>query len=101
LWPKIADYFQMEVGTPTPVNLEAHMADKGPVWKRIAEKHGLDTPDYDSFVEWGFGDFIFNCEYDVVSDVTKCRQYGFGEAIDTEASFYRVFDEYRERDLIP
>ena len=101
LWPKIADYFEMPVGTPTPVSLESHMADKGMIWELIAEKHGLDTPDYDSFVEWGFGDFVFNCEYDVVSDVTKCRQYGFGEAVDSEASFYRVFDEYRERDLLP
>ena len=36
-----------------------------------------------------------------MSDMTKARQYGFHEVVDTEAMSIRLFDEYRVNRIIP
>ena len=45
LWPRLADYFGLQPGIVRPMKLERWMADKSPVWQRIAERHGLLYPD--------------------------------------------------------
>lgn len=37
----VARHFGMEAGEPQELSLSSDMADKGPQWERIAEKHGL------------------------------------------------------------
>jgi hypothetical protein len=36
-----------------------------------------------------------------MSDMTKARQYGFHDAVDTEEMFFRLFDEFRQNRIIP
>ena len=50
------------------------MADKGAMWRSLAEKQGLAEPDLSRLVGWGFGDFIFHTETDVISDVNKIKR---------------------------
>jgi nucleoside-diphosphate-sugar epimerase len=100
-WPKIARYFGMELGTRRNISLVKFMADKGPVWARIVEKHGLRRYPYDQIVSWGYGDFVFTPEYDVISSTTKARQYGFQECVDTDEMFVRLWNEMREDRIIP
>jgi hypothetical protein len=50
---------------------------------------------------WQFGEVIFNLEYDVMSDMTKARQFGFHEAIDTEEMLLRMFAQFQKMRFIP
>ena len=101
LWPKLADYFGMELGPQRRLNLAEMMADKGPVWDGIVRKHGLIPYRYEEIVSWAFGDFVFTPEFDILSDMTKARQYGFCDAVDTEKMFVRLFDSFRANKIIP
>jgi hypothetical protein len=44
---------------------------------------------------------VFNCEYDVISDTTKARRFGFHEAVDSEEMFARLFRDLRRQGYIP
>lgn len=101
LWPRIARYWGLEPGPRRQISLARFMADKGPVWDRIVERHGLQSIRYEDIVSWPFGDFVFASEYDVISDTGKCRRYGFHESVDTEAMFFRLWDQYREARVLP
>ncbi|MDT8912204.1 SDR family oxidoreductase [Amycolatopsis sp. PS_44_ISF1] len=100
LWPKIAAYFELEVAPPLPMSLAVVMADKAPLWTELAAEHGL-TPAYAEVSAWGFGDFVFSWDYDVFADSSKSRRAGFHSYVETEQMFYRLFDEFRRRRVIP
>jgi hypothetical protein len=57
----------MPLDEPHTISLRDYMADKGPLWKRMVRKHGLIDVDYEHVAAWGFGDFIFRCDWDVIS----------------------------------
>jgi nucleoside-diphosphate-sugar epimerase len=101
LWPRIAGCFGMEVGPPVPLRLAEFMADKGTLWDDLVRRHGLRPHRYEQVASWPFGDFVFGCEYDVISDVTKARLFGFHEAVDTEEMFARMFRGLKEQRYIP
>ena len=101
MWPRIAAMFGMDCADPVPTPLASYMADKGPLWARITEKHGLQPVPYDVLVSWGFGDFIFNSGFDNVSSTIKARRAGFGSCIDTEHMFRTFFDRLRQDRVIP
>jgi hypothetical protein len=77
------------------------MADKGPLWARIVAEHGLQPHRYEDIVAWGFGDFVFASDYDIVSNTSKARRFGFHDSIDTEEMFLKLFVELRSRRVIP
>ncbi|MDQ1914048.1 SDR family oxidoreductase [Paenibacillus sp. GD4] len=101
LWPKIADYFELEIAPPLPMPLEVVMADKEPLWNTMVKKHGLENNSYKDVSSWRFGDFVFSWDYDFFADGTKARRLGFHEFIDTEAMFMSIFDDLRRRRVIP
>jgi nucleoside-diphosphate-sugar epimerase len=55
MWDDIARHLGLDVAPPVPLKLAQHMADKGAIWKRIAERHGLVQPDLSKLVGWPFG----------------------------------------------
>jgi nucleoside-diphosphate-sugar epimerase len=101
LWPQFARYFGMELGHSRHINLTDMMADKGPLWDRIVKKYGLKPYRYEEIVAWPYGDFVFSTEWDIMSNLTKARRYGFHDVVDTEEMFIRLFDEYRKNKIIP
>lgn len=101
LWPKIAQFFGMEVGPPQHINLQQFMQDKEPVWQRIVQRHGLQPYKFEEIAAWKFGDFVFSAEWDVISDMGKARRAGWTEAVDTEEMFLRLFAEFRRGKIIP
>jgi nucleoside-diphosphate-sugar epimerase len=101
LWPRIGRALGIEVGPPVPLTLARHMADKGPLWARLAREHGLVGPDYERLIGWGFGDFIFHTEFDVISDMNKARRHGFHGTADTEATLLDAVARLRARRIIP
>jgi hypothetical protein len=77
------------------------MADKGELWDRMVTRHGFRPTPYDDVSSWAFGDFVLGWDYDVIADASKARRAGFHEYVETEAMFVRIFDDLRERRLIP
>lgn len=101
LWPRIAQYFGLDVAPPLPMSLNVIMADKAKLWEQMVEKHGLAPTPYSDVSAWGFGDFVFGWDYDFFADGTKLRRAGFHEYIHTEEMFLRVFDDLKARKIIP
>lgn len=101
LWPKLAAAFDMPVGDPQAVSLTQHMADKEPLWRAMTAKYGLEPYAYDQLVAWPFADYVFGCDWDVMSDVTKSRRFGFHDVVDSEEMFVRLLRRFREERIVP
>ncbi|MEV4056357.1 SDR family oxidoreductase [Amycolatopsis sp. NPDC049688] len=101
LWPKLAAYFGLEVAPPLRMSLAEVMADKGPLWTSMAERHGLSASYAEVSTSWAFADFVFGWDYDMFADTSKARRAGFHEYVETEQMFYRLFDEFRKARVIP
>ena len=65
---------------------------------RLAERHGLAEPDLGRLVAWGFGDFMFHTETDVISDVNKIYEYGFTERLN---SLLIAIDTLKRKPILP
>lgn len=101
LWPRIAAFFDMEVGPPFPVRLSERMPQQAAVWDRIVQREGLTPYAYDDLVSWGYGDGRFNREWETLNDTSRIRRDGFVEFVDSEAMFMRIFEDLRSRRVIP
>jgi hypothetical protein len=44
---------------------------------------------------------VFGIDFDVISDTTKVRRYGFHEVVETEAMFARLFAVLKECRYVP
>jgi nucleoside-diphosphate-sugar epimerase len=101
MWNDVARHLAMETASPVPLTLESHMADKGTLWRTLAERHGLAEPDLGRLVGWGFGDFIFHTETDVISDVNKVHEYGFTERLNSTTSLLNAIDSLKRQRILP
>lgn len=101
LWPKIAQNFGLKTAPPLPMSLDVIMSDKEPLWNTMIEKYGLRRLPYSDISSWAFGDFVFSWDYDFFADGSKARRLGFHEFIDTEEMFMNIFDNLRQRKIIP
>lgn len=101
LWPKIAQNFGLETAPPLTMSLDVVMADKEPLWNTMIEKYGLSRLPYSDVSSWSFGDFVFSWDYDFFADGSKARRLGFHEFVDTEEMFMNIFDNFRQRKIIP
>jgi nucleoside-diphosphate-sugar epimerase len=101
MWEDVAEHFGIRIASPVPLTLARHMADKGPIWREIAEKHGLMESDVAKLVGWGFGDFIFNTEIDVISDVNKIHRFGFTERMNSSASLIAALGQLKQKRILP
>lgn len=71
------------------------------MWRSLSERHGLIKPDLSSLVGWALGEFIFNTETDVISDVNKMYAHGFQERMDSTASLLGVIDRLKRQRVLP
>lgn len=101
VWPRIAEVFDMPAGEPKPVSLVETMADKAPLWDELVRRHGLQPYRFDQVVAWPFGDYVFGCDWDVMSSVTKSRLHGFHAVVDSEEMFVRLLRRFREERIVP
>lgn len=101
LWPLLADHFEVKLGSVKTVRLSEAMADKRAAWESIVRRHGLSSPAYENLITWSYGDFVFRSDWDIMSSMNKARARGFHQTLDTESEFFRLFDVFRERRLIP
>jgi nucleoside-diphosphate-sugar epimerase len=101
LWPKLARFYGLEPGEVQTIPLVEFMADKEPVWRRIVEKHGLRPTPYQDIAAWPFADYVFGCEWDVMSDTLKIRAAGFHRYERSDEMFLRLFLRFRELRALP
>jgi nucleoside-diphosphate-sugar epimerase len=101
LWPQLAGVFEMPLAEPQTISLTQHMADKGPLWDQMVEKHGLKPYRFDEIAAWPFADYVFGCDWDVMSNVTKARRYGFHDVVDSEEMFVRLLRRFRAERIVP
>lgn len=101
IWPAIAAVFDMPVADPRPLPLVEFMADKAPLWDAMVRKHGLQPWRFDEVVAWPFGDYVFNTDWDVMTSVTKSRQHGFHDVVDSEAMFVSLLERFRAERIVP
>lgn len=101
VWPKLAAVFDMPVGEPQSISLTQHMADKGELWRAMTHKYGLKPFAFDQLVAWPFADYVFGCDWDVMSDVTKSRRFGFHDVVDSEEMFARLLGRFRAERIVP
>ncbi len=101
VWPRIAEVFEMPVAEPQTISLVGHMADKGPLWDAMTQHHGLQPHRYQDIVAWPFGDYVFGCDWDVMTSTTKARQHGFHEVVDSEEMLLRLLTQFRRERIVP
>ncbi len=101
LWPRFAEFFRLDYAPPQTISLTEFMADKAPLWAGMVERHGLEPIPFADVAAWPFGDYVFGCDWDVMSDTLKLRRHGFHDCVDSEEMFLRLFREFQERRLIP
>lgn len=101
IWTKIAEALNMAVATPQPFSLAKHMPGKAQDWERLAGEHDLNTLPYEKLVGWPFGDFIFNTEFDMISDMNKIRRAGFTEVVNNEEIMVGALKWLSDKGFIP
>ncbi len=101
LWPRLAGVFDMPAAEPQPLPLVEFMADKAFLWDAMVRKHGLKPYRFDEVVAWPFGDYVFNTDWDVMSNLIKSRLHGFHDVVDSEEMFVRLLKRFREERIVP
>ena len=59
------------------------MADKEPLWRDMVRRHGLPPHGLAEIAGWRSGGFAFHSDYDHTSNLTRARQAGWCEGLDT------------------
>ncbi|MFF2324158.1 SDR family oxidoreductase [Agrobacterium sp. NPDC058088] len=101
IWERIGEAFSLECGPPMPLRLANHMADKADMWGKMVRNSGLLERPFSDAVGWPFGDFVFNTEFDMVSDMGKIRRAGFHEDPDPAASLINAIRQLQEMRALP
>ena len=101
LWPRIAEAFDMPTAQLQTIKLVEFMADKGPLWARMQEKYGLARYSYEDLAGWPFADFVWGCDYDVMTDTSKIRRAGFYEYVDSEEMVVDLMRQFRRDKIVP
>jgi len=101
LWPKIAAHFDMPVGGVETVDLRETMKGADKLWDDINIKYGLAGYPLQRLVSWAFANYAFSNDWDVMSDTTKCRNFGFLEFMDSEEMFIDLFRDVEHERIIP
>ena len=67
----------------------------------LAGPHHAQPGKLQELATWGFGDFCWGLEHDVVSSVAKLRLAGFHHTVDTEEQILAHLVRYREAKVLP
>ena len=101
VWTKVAEGLGVPVAPPMPMNLAKHMSFQGEVWAGLATEHDLRPIPFQDLVFWGFGDFVFNTRFDVVSDMGKIRRAGFTETMDSASAILDAIGRLQAAKALP
>ncbi|MEM7775888.1 MAG: SDR family oxidoreductase [Pseudomonadota bacterium] len=100
-WPRLADLYELETGPIRPLRLGTWMADKEPLWQQLVAEHNLIDQPMSDVVLWDFADFALNQNHDVFYSMTKLRNAGFRDSVDTHATLLAQIQAYRDARVFP
>jgi nucleoside-diphosphate-sugar epimerase len=103
MWSRLADWFGLQPA-PFPgegIPLERQLADAGPIWAGIADKHRLAERDLSVLASAWFADADLGRPIEVVTDMSKSRKLGFLDYQATDDSFFDLSTRLREARIIP
>ena len=101
VWPRIAGFFDMEVGPVRTIPQAVLMADKEPLWAEIVAEHGLKPYKMADLTNWAYADRAMSATWDQMASTTKARQHGWTEAWDTEETITLQLERLRRDRIIP
>jgi nucleoside-diphosphate-sugar epimerase len=103
MWGRLAQQFGLQPapfpGEGTP--LEGQLADAGPVWTEIAQRHGLVETDLSRLISAWHTDADLGRPIEVVTDMGKSRRLGFLDYQATDDAFFDLFARLRSARVIP
>jgi len=100
-WPRIADFFDMETGNPTPIPIAETMTTKADRWAELVAAHDLRPYPLDQLVNWAYLDMALGNDRDQVSSLTKIVGAGWTGFRDTPATITRQLQKLRDNRIIP
>jgi nucleoside-diphosphate-sugar epimerase len=86
-------------GHPTP--LEEQMAEAGPIWDDIVQRHALQALELSVIASWWHSDADLSRPLETFTDMGKSRRFGFLDYQSTDRSFLDLFDRLRAERIIP
>ncbi len=101
MWPIIAEEFELEPGPARSLSLAEFGAQHAELWKEIASREDLNEGDLTKLVDWAFGDYVFNIDWDVAANTIKARKFGFHDCLDTEDMMRDLLKRLRAEKWIP
>lgn len=101
LWPVFAGFFGLEAGGVETVDMPTRMAGADALWDKIVAREGLQKHPLSQLVNWNFANYAFSNDWDVMSDTTKCRRFGFLEFLDSEEMFLDLFRDLKSNKIVP
>jgi len=103
LWKQLAAWFDIEyeeyTGSVHPLEIE--MADKQELWSKIAKEYNLAEPELSRLTSAWHTDLDLGRPIEVMTDMANSRKLGFSEFQSTKDSFYDLFEQLREKKIIP
>jgi nucleoside-diphosphate-sugar epimerase len=103
MWSRIAEWFDLQPapfpGEGTP--LERQLADAAPLWREIAQRHGLAEPDLTRLASAWHTDADLGRPIEVVTDMGKSRKLGFLDYQATDEAFFDLFKALKQARIIP
>jgi len=103
MWGVLADALGVEAAPyardPTP--LEEQMADAGPIWDEIVQRHGLAPHRLDQLASWWHSDADLSRPLETFTDMGKSRRYGFLDYKTSDRSFLDLFERLQAERIIP
>ena len=107
VWPAIAAALGVHAASDTPLSLAEYLSDKGEVWRRIAERHGLRHSDLHTLTGYGDQHADFAFAYGAPAgprafvSTVKLRQAGYTKVIDTEQAFSAALKSLIDQKFLP
>ncbi|MFH6990920.1 SDR family oxidoreductase [Flavobacterium sp. FlaQc-48] len=103
LWPKIAAWFQIEFEGyhDTIKPLETVLDKKQAVWREITKENQLIEEDLNQLASAWHTDLDLGRPLEVMTDMSRSRKLGFTVYKDTKDSFFELFTELRNDQIIP
>jgi nucleoside-diphosphate-sugar epimerase len=107
VWPAIAAALGVQAASDTPLSLAEYLSDKGEVWRRLAERHGLRYSDLHILTGYGDQHADFAFAYGAPAgprafvSTVKLRQAGYTKVIDTQQAFSAALKSLIDQKYLP
>jgi len=107
VWPAIAAALGVQAASDTPLSLAEYLSDKGEVWRRVAERHGLRHADLHTLTGYGDQHADFAFAYGAPAgprafvSTVKLRQAGYTKVIDTQQAFSAALKSLIDQKFLP